>query len=131
MEKKAHHPAVGAQVRACASTVLKPPVASAPGLSTLTRSVVPVCRSRRKTSSWPLVSPATRSVALEMKATIATVVTDRRPVRRGSPAAGLGAGAGEVHALGGAGLPVPHEDVARRRWCRRPRGWSASDAKAT
>ena len=40
-----------------------------PALSTLTRSVIPVCRSRTNTSCDPLVSPGTRLVAREAKAT--------------------------------------------------------------
>ena len=45
------------------------PDAWLPELSTLMRSVVPTWRSRRKTSSWPLVSFATMFVAVEMNAT--------------------------------------------------------------
>src|SRR5262249_43927384 len=43
--------------------------ACAPALLTLTRSVVPVCRSRTNTSVVPLVSPGTRLLAVEVKAT--------------------------------------------------------------
>ena len=39
------------------------------GVDTLTRIVVPADMSRRKTSGTPLVSPGTRFVALEAKAT--------------------------------------------------------------
>src|SRR5262249_13732250 len=45
------------------------PFASLPALSTLTRVVVPDDRSRRKMSPAPLVSPATRLVASDRKAT--------------------------------------------------------------
>ena len=41
----------------------------APALETLTRSVVPICRSRTNTSGCPLVSPGTRLVAADQKAT--------------------------------------------------------------
>jgi len=40
-----------------------------PLLSTLTRSVAPVCRSWTKTSLTPLVSPGTRLLAQDMNAT--------------------------------------------------------------
>src|SRR5439155_233563 len=40
-----------------------------PALSTLTRSVMPVCRSWTKTSAYPLVASATRLVAYDSKAT--------------------------------------------------------------
>lgn len=43
--------------------------ACVPPEATLTRSVVPLSRSCTKTSIWPLVSPATRSDAEEVKAT--------------------------------------------------------------
>ena len=36
-----------------------------PSLATLTRSVIPVCRSCTKASSHPLVSPGTRLLAPE------------------------------------------------------------------
>jgi hypothetical protein len=42
---------------------------SPPAVSTVTRVVVPPCRSRTKMSSIELPSPATRSVALEANAT--------------------------------------------------------------
>jgi hypothetical protein len=45
------------------------PVASVPLVLTLTRSVVPVLRSRTNTSVAPFVSPGTRLVASEAKAT--------------------------------------------------------------
>src|SRR5437762_4951613 len=45
------------------------PLPSVPALLTLTRSVVPVHRSRTNTSCHPLVSPATRLVESEVKAT--------------------------------------------------------------
>ena len=51
------------------ATVASQPVAWPPLLFTLTRSVVPACRSRTKTSLQPLVSPDTRLVASESKAT--------------------------------------------------------------
>ena len=40
-----------------------------PSPATLTRSVVPACRSRTNTSRTPLVSPATRLVAVEVNTT--------------------------------------------------------------
>src|SRR5207244_1701178 len=45
------------------------PLPWVPSEATLTRSVVPVCRSWTNTSDTPLVSPATRSVAALSKAT--------------------------------------------------------------
>src|SRR5207249_4297465 len=45
------------------------PFASAPALSTLMRSVVPVTRSRTKTSEASLPSSGTRLVALDVNAT--------------------------------------------------------------
>ena len=40
-----------------------------PAVATLTRTVAPACRSRRKMSGCPFVSPGTRLVALETNAT--------------------------------------------------------------
>ena len=51
------------------ATTPLPPFPWFPVLSTLTRSVVPVCRSWTNTSEVPLVSPGTRLVDLELKAT--------------------------------------------------------------
>src|SRR5207245_9919392 len=45
------------------------PLPCAPPEATLTRSVVPVCRSWTNTSDTPFVSPATRSLASLSKAT--------------------------------------------------------------
>ena len=45
------------------------PLASAPPPPTLTRSIVPFCRSARNTSAFPLVSPATIFEAVEKNTT--------------------------------------------------------------
>ena len=87
----------------------------APPTPTLTRSVVPACRSRRKRSNTPLVSPGTRLLALGLEGDEAAARRDaraqrnhgrigRRPGRRSPARCAWSAGRGRR--------------CRRRRWCR-------------
>src|SRR5215218_2444102 len=67
-----------------------PPVACRSRLSTLTRSVVAVCRSRTSTSVVPLVSPGTRLDANDQNATKRPSALMAASTERWSPAGGPG-----------------------------------------
>src|SRR5215218_2827761 len=75
-----------------------PPVACRSRLSTLTRSVVAVCRSRTSTSVVPLVSPGTRLDANDQNATKRPSALMAASTEKSSPAV---PGAADADPLGG------------------------------
>ena len=81
-----------------------------PPVPTLTRSVVPACRSRTKTSRSWFVSPGTRLVAYDAKATKRPSLEIANPLPPIS-SVGLRAALPDAHALGPVCPPVEDEYI--------------------